>query len=218
VAARHVEGLDYNVIYQTQEFSWGQITWTFAANYVLRFVVDPGQGGQPINFLGRSSQTASLTPGSVPRWKGFLDTNYAYKSFATGLKGNYIGDYADDTLGVSAFGIHPTQRRVREWITFDWRASYEFKRPEDVQPNNSLTQAPYSGNGKATKEVVSSAGPVSKPSPWAYLLGGTTIQVGVNNIFDKQPPFSANALNDGYDTSLYNNEGRFYYVSISKNF
>ncbi len=45
-------------------------------------------------------------------------------------------------------------------------------------------------------------------------LNNTRIRVGARNLFDKQPPITA----DGYFGSLYNPYGRYWYVSIGKKF
>lgn len=45
-------------------------------------------------------------------------------------------------------------------------------------------------------------------------LDNTRIRVGARNLFDKQPPITA----DGYFGSLYNPYGRYWYVSIGKKF
>jgi iron complex outermembrane receptor protein len=52
------------------------------------------------------------------------------------------------------------------------------------------------------------------------LLEGTVFTVGVNNIFDKDPPFSSgqggNAV--AYPGFTYDATGRFYYVRLTKKF
>lgn len=45
-------------------------------------------------------------------------------------------------------------------------------------------------------------------------LNDTRIRVGARNLFDKQPPITA----DGYFGSLYNPYGRYWYVSVGKKF
>ncbi|MEO0794656.1 MAG: TonB-dependent receptor [Verrucomicrobiota bacterium] len=50
------------------------------------------------------------------------------------------------------------------------------------------------------------------------ILDGTTVTVGVDNVFDESPPFAAGAFADGYDTSLYSIQNRFVYGAISKQF
>jgi outer membrane receptor protein involved in Fe transport len=207
---REVEGLDFNLIYQTPEFKWGTFTFTAAWNYVLKYRISPSPGAEFIDFTDKFNNTSAFAPGSIPYWKGYLDLNYQFGGFQTGIKFNYIADVQDDNTGVI---VEPVERRVREWYTFDWRASYLFKRPEEVVAENGLTK---SGYGKEGKAVAPPPPAPAKPSIWSRLLGGTELQVGVLNIFDEPPPFGSNAFNDNYDTSLYNNVGRFWYVGIQK--
>ncbi|WP_340679237.1 TonB-dependent receptor [Paraglaciecola sp.] len=47
-------------------------------------------------------------------------------------------------------------------------------------------------------------------------LDNTRIRLGVNNIFDKEPPLADETY--GYDASLHNAEGRYLYLSLSMNF
>jgi hypothetical protein len=107
-----------------------------------------------------------VVPISIPYWKGFLDLNYQLGGFQTGIKFNYIADVMDDNTGVI---VESVERRVREWYTFDWRASYLFKKPEEVVAENGFTKEKggYSKDGKAvpaachnfqTKHLVASAG------------------------------------------------------------
>ena len=56
---------------------------------------------------------------------------------------------------------------------------------------------------------------ISASNKW---LNDTEVRVGVQNIGDEPPPFSAGAFNDNYDTSIYSNRGRFYQLSITKKF
>jgi iron complex outermembrane recepter protein len=212
---REVEGLDFNLIYQTPTFNWGTLTLTTAWNYVLKYRVSPSPGAEFIDFTDKFNNTSAFAPGSIPYWKGFIDLNYQIGGFQTGIKFNYFKDVMDDNTGVI---VEPAERRVREWYTFDWRASYLFKKPEEIVAENGFTKEKggYSKDGKAIPPPPPQA--VSKPSIWARLLGGTELEVGVLNIFDEQPPFSSNAFNDNYDTSLYNNIGRFWYVGIQKKF
>ena len=48
--------------------------------------------------------------------------------------------------------------------------------------------------------------------------GNTTITLGVNNVFDKEPPFVAAASENGYDEQTANIKGRMWYVALKKRF
>jgi outer membrane receptor protein involved in Fe transport len=213
VASRDVEGLDLGLIYQMPRFDWGQLTLNSEWNYTLKYKVQFLQGGPSTNFLGRYSDpgTGDLSPGAIPYWKGYVDLAYQLGGFGAGLRVNYIGGYRDDPRYIQ---VSPPERKVREYTTLDLRVSYEFKRPEPVGANNNVTAA----YGKDGKETPAPAGTYGKPSFWSKLLGGTTIQAGIINVFDTEPPFAAGAQDTTYDTSLYDIRDRVWYVSLRKAF
>jgi len=49
-------------------------------------------------------------------------------------------------------------------------------------------------------------------------LKGTTITLGMQNVFDSDPPFVAGAFGYGYDPSLADVKGRFWYFQLTKRF
>ena len=53
---------------------------------------------------------------------------------------------------------------------------------------------------------------------WRAWLNGTTITLGMQNVFDSDPPFAAVAFGNGYDPSLATIKGRFCYVQLKKRF
>ena len=216
VASRDVEGLDLSLVYQTPRFEWGQLTLNTEWNYTLKYKVQYSAGAPVTNYLGRYSDPGNgdLSPGAIPYWKGYVDLAYQLGGFGAGLRVNYVGGYWDDP---NAIQVSPPERKVREYTTLDLRISYEIKRPEPIAADNRLT-ASY---GKDGKEITAPPGTYGKPSWWSRLLGGTTIQAGVNNVFDTEPPFSAGAAASQfttYDTSLYDIRDRVWYVSLRKVF
>jgi hypothetical protein len=56
------------------------------------------------------------------------------------------------------------------------------------------------------------------PCRWRAWLNRTTVTVGMNNIFDLDPPFVAGVIENGYDESAFNIKGRFWYVALKKRF
>ncbi|WP_269522442.1 TonB-dependent receptor domain-containing protein [Coraliomargarita parva] len=50
------------------------------------------------------------------------------------------------------------------------------------------------------------------------VMKGTTVQVGIENVTDEEPPFAAGAFADGYDTSLYSLAGRRFTIALSRTF
>jgi iron complex outermembrane receptor protein len=45
-----------------------------------------------------------------------------------------------------------------------------------------------------------------------------TISTGVNNVFDKDPPVCPSCVLKGYDSSMYDLPGRFWYAEAKRKF
>ena len=56
------------------------------------------------------------------------------------------------------------------------------------------------------------------PCGWNAWLNNTTVSLGMQNVFDEDPPFVAGAGENGYDESLATIKGRFWYVQLKKRF
>ena len=56
------------------------------------------------------------------------------------------------------------------------------------------------------------------PCGWRTWLNNTTISLGMQNVFDEDPPFVAGSGENGYDESLATIKGRFWYVQLKKRF
>ena len=85
--------------------------------------------------------------------------------------------------------------------------SYEFKK-----------RSTESVSASSDKNVMTTSVDASSSTIWQRMLWGTTLTVGVNNVFDRYPPTVIGAFNDNYDTSLYTIRNRYYYLSLNKKF
>jgi len=56
------------------------------------------------------------------------------------------------------------------------------------------------------------------PYGWRAWLNGTRMTLGMQNVFDSDPPFVAGAFENNYDESLATIKGRFWYVQLNKRF
>jgi outer membrane receptor protein involved in Fe transport len=56
------------------------------------------------------------------------------------------------------------------------------------------------------------------PCGWRAWLNGTALTLGIQNVFDSDPPFVAPAVENNYDESLATIKGRFWYVQLRKRF
>ena len=153
-----------------------------------------------------------------------------------GAVAHYTGQYEDDNLDLtgSLFGeLSKPQtprsgprtwraRKVREWATLDLITSYTFnlRAPATVEvpglaKDGGKNVKMRDGN---EKNVV----PISTAdygcSNWRWWLNNTTLKVGMQNVFDKDPPFVGGSFENGYDESLATIKGRFWYAQLKKRF
>jgi hypothetical protein len=56
------------------------------------------------------------------------------------------------------------------------------------------------------------------PCGWRAWLNNTTLTLGLQNVFDLDPPFVAGSSENGYDESIATIKGRFWYVQLKKRF
>jgi len=205
---RHVQGLDVTAVYELPTERFGKFTFSGGWNHFFTWKAQPGTGpfGQ---FLGNYvNSTLPLAPGAIPWNKGFLRTEWEWRHFDFVMTGNYIGDFRDDP----AFDliVRDEPRNVPSYITLDMQLSYEFVKPDVEAP------PVYAKDSKDSKSVMQ---PVAESSSiWQRMLWGTTLKVGVVNVFDRQPPSVLGAFNDNYDTSLYSIRNRYVYVGFNKKF
>jgi len=223
---------------------WGTLTTTFNGTYIDRAVVQiipdgpetvaVGKfGGGFLGANGGGSLThnrwyASLFYDKDGVWGGQLDT---------GATVHFIGQYWD-TYGNGVFSMVPetrangknnfpvvgfTDRKIREWITLDYILNYTFNFPAPAAEAEVAGYAKDGGKvGKSKDGKDKNVMPVStaeyNPCGWRAWLNNTTVTLGMNNVFDEQPPFVSAAFENGYDEQTANPKGRFWYAAIKKKF
>jgi iron complex outermembrane recepter protein len=208
------EGLDYAASYQldTSIFGHGNLgtfTFSFNGNYLDRFVEQAGPTGLKVNFNGR---LVGPRFGSFPRNRWYASLFYDLGGLDAGATVHYVGQYWDNDKS----------RKIREWTTLDLIVNYTFNL---AQP--AVGQVPgYAKGGVKNVEIKEgkdkNAMPVStaeyNPCSWRAWLNNTTITLGMNNVFDQDPPFVAFNVENGYDEWTANIKGRTWYVALTKRF
>ena len=131
---------------------------------------------------------------------------------------HYIGQYWDIRFHQDGQG-----RKIREWTTLDWILNYTFNFPASAAQNEVAGYAKDGGKnatmkGGKDKNVMPVSTAEYNPCGWRAWLNGTTITLGVNNVFDLAPPFVAAAGENGYDEQTANIKGRTWYVALKKRF
>ncbi|MFL6552918.1 MAG: TonB-dependent receptor domain-containing protein [Chthoniobacterales bacterium] len=153
---------------------------------------------------------------------------------------HYTGQYEDDNVtltgspkvnmprtggpGANA-APHPFRaRKVSAWTTLDLILNYTFNLPPPavaevpgLAKNGGKNLQMKDGKEKNVMPVSTSE---YNPCGWRAWLNNTTITLGVQNVFDEDPPFVAGSGEDvnGYDESLATIKGRFWYLQLKKRF
>ncbi len=223
--ARNItEGLDYEAFYQldTSIFgrgSFGTFTFTFNGNYLARWV----RGGVELGrTLPRDNRFVGVRLGSFPRNRWYSSVFYDLGGLDAGFIVHYIGQYWDNS-GVTTFDGGISRRKIREWTTLDLIVNYTFNLPASAAQNEVAGYARDAGkNVKPKGDKDKNVTPVStaeyNPCGWRAWLNNTTITLGMNNVFDQDPPFVAGNFENGYDQRQANIRGRIWYVALTKRF
>ncbi len=220
---RLVNGMDITATYQIPTSNWGTFTLSAGYNYFFTWKAEALEGLGTRSYLGDyNNGSLPLAPGGLPYHKGFLRGEHAWRNFNLVATVNYISSFNDDSFFVPASNqvggtaTNPqfdSYRRVSDYITLDMQLTYEFVKPE-MEPLAAAGKD-FSKDGKSMAPEV--AGVETAPF-WKRMLWGTTLKVGVNNAFDRNPPTVLGAFNDNYDTSLYSIRNRYWYVGVNKKF
>jgi outer membrane receptor protein involved in Fe transport len=229
VAGVKLDGIDYEAIYIFDSTifggpDWGRLTFTVNGTYLNTFDLVANPGSPAINLAGRFLATSFTITGSLPRdrayfslfWDGPADTWMG--GIDVGATVHYTGQYHD---AVELDLVHRQGRLVREWITLDLISSYAFNLP----PRGPAEVPGFAKDGgknvkmdSKEKNVLPISTAEYKPCGWRAWLNGTTITLGMQNVFDQDPPFVAGAFENNYDESIASVRGRFWYLQLRKRF
>jgi iron complex outermembrane receptor protein len=195
-----INGVDLSIDYVVGDpyANWGQLDINYSSEVLFNYITNDGLGAT--QNVGEDS--AGLGPYS--RYRQDVSATWNYNNFSFTVANNFFSGY-DDTLaqpsntdGEGDINGNAIERNVASYITFDLQASYEF----DKQQIDKFIP-----------------GPRGQGFDWRTILDGTKVIVGCNNVYDFQPPFTANPSDTlGYDPAYADPTGRFLYAEINKKF
>jgi iron complex outermembrane receptor protein len=208
---------------------WGTFTATFNGTYLIDVDVQTFPGTKRFTAVGKfgGGFQGAIGGGNYThnRWYASLFYDGPNGSWMQGIDAggavHYIGQYWDNVNGANAFLVH--DRKVREWTTLDLIFNYTFNLPPPAVQTEVAGHAKDGGKNVPMKDAKEKhVMPVStaeyNPCGWRAWLNTTTITLGMNNVFDEEPPFVAAAGENGFDEVTANAKGRFWYIALKKRF
>jgi iron complex outermembrane receptor protein len=158
-----------------------------------------------------------LDIGAVVHWTGQYEDDNVSLSGSPKLNMPRTGG-----LGDNAAPFPQRARKVAAWTTLDLILNYTFNLPPPAPAEVPGFAKDGGKNVKMKDAKEKNVMPVStaeySPCGWRAWLNNTTISLGIQNVFDTDPPFVAGSGENGYDESLATIKGRFWYVQLKKRF
>ena len=236
------EGLDYEVIYLFESSifghgDFGRLTFTANGSWLSRAEFQAFPDTKRFGINGEVLPPGFTLTGSLPWNRANFSLYYDgpadtwFQGLDVGAVVHYTGQYEDDNVSLTGSpkpqmprdGPLPWRaRKVREWITLDLIASYTFNLPPPAPASVPGFVKDGGKNFKVKDGKEKKVLPIStaeyNPCGWRAWLNNTTISLGMQNVFDEDPPFVAANLENGYDESIATIKGRFWYVQLKKRF
>ncbi len=236
------EGLDYeaNYILDSSIFGhgdFGRLTLAINGTWLSRAELQILPDTKRFGIAGEFIPTGFTLTGSLPWNRASFSLFYDgppdtwMQGLDVGAVVHYTGQYEDDNLSPTGFSKPQTPRsgplpwrarKVREWTTVDLIASYTFNLPPPAATEVAGFAKDGGKNVKMKDGKEKSVLPVStaeyNPCGWHAWLNNITLTLGMQNVFDQDPPFVFGSGENGYDESLATIKGRFWYVQLKKRF
>ena len=205
---------------------WGTFTATLNGTYLMDVDIQAIPNGKRLTAVGKYGGGFQGPGGggnyTHNRWYASIFYNgpaaTSLQGFETGAVVHYIGQYWDN----KDFTFNGAPRKVREWTTLDLILDYTFNLPP---PAAQTEVAGYAKNGSRSekngkeKDIMPVSTAEYNPCGWRAWLNQTTLTLGVDNVFDLEPPFVAAFQNPaGFDQASANAKGRFWYAAVKKRF
>jgi iron complex outermembrane receptor protein len=222
LGSQESRGYDFTLQYQLPT-SWGTFTSLTQATYLDEFLfpqfIMPEFGPNPGNLAGRTTDPATSNEGWY-KWKGVssLDWNWNHIDIIGTVR--YIDGFHE------FLGDGVSHHWVSQTWTFDVQATYDFTGlvPVEEKPVPGYSKEPKDvarGKDGSITETASAQTSNYGVSAWQrLLLQGTSLTVGCNNLFDRDPPqaFGEDGNGQNYPGFTYNATGRFVYARLTKKF
>lgn len=182
-ASEFVNGFDFDVNYRLPQLPLGNFTVNTAWTYLNDFHTYDREGAPRTEL--RETNTAAVG-GASPKWRGSANIYWRKQQWSAGFGAYYIGEYTDSGATATALQYNELgQPGYLRPVFTNGNTVYRFVVDDTVTCNAFVGYRIESRNR------------------W---IRNTSIRVGVNNLFDEEPPLSSDSR--GYDVGLYNTMAR----------
>jgi len=155
-----------------------------------------------------------LDVGAIVHWIGQYEDDNATLTGSTKLNEPRSGPFGG--------GGEVRARKIAPWTTLDLILNYTFNLPPPAPAEVPGFAKDGGKNVKMKDGKEKNVVPVSTAeygcSNWKWWLNNTTVTLGMQNVLDEDPSFVAGSFENGYDESVANIKGRFWYVGLKKRF
>jgi iron complex outermembrane receptor protein len=223
---------------------YGRLTLTVNGTWLSRAELQVNPTTKRFGIAGEFAPPGFTLTSSLPwnraNFSLFYDgpTDTWMQGLDVGAVVHWVGQYNDDNVSLTAstklnmprsgpgpFGNASGEilaRKVSAWTTLDLILNYTFNLPPPAAPEVPGFAKDGGKNIRTKDGKEKTVVPVSTAeygcSNWKWWLNNTTITLGLQNVFDEDPPFVAGNFENGYDESLATIKGRFWYVQLKKRF
>jgi iron complex outermembrane receptor protein len=223
---------------------YGRLTFTVNGTSLSRAELQVNPNTKRFGIAGEFAPPGFTLTNSLPWNRANFSLFYDgpndtwMQGFDTGAVVHWVGQYNDDNVSLTGspklnmprtggpgFNAAPfpfRARKVAAWTSLDLITSYTFNLPPPAPAQVPGLAKDGGKNVKMTDGKEKNVMPVStaeyNPCGWRAWLNNTTITLGMQNVFDTDPPFVAGSFENGYDESLATIKGRFWYVQLKKRF
>ena len=188
--SQKVRGADFSLVYELPT-RIGTFRSTTQVSYLdsYQFAALPGD----TEMERRSSPTDGFSDDAYLKWKGLSRLDWIWNQLDAGITAHYWDGFHEHGLnGFPGNYVNHIHYVSQSWL-FDLQASYEFETHSSPESSERFHQA----------------WPTCRD-----LFDHTRVVVGVNNLFDHDPPHSV----DNFPRYIYDTSGRFIYASLTKTF
>ena len=239
------EGLDYEAIYILDSTifgggDWGRLTTTVNGTWLSRAEFQAASNVKRVGIAGEFLPPAFALTSSLPWHRANFSIFYDgpadtwMQGLDVGAVVHWTGQYEDDNASLTGGKFNEPRsgpigggdeiraRKVSALTTLDLLLNYTFNLPPPAPAEVPGFAKDGGKNVKMKDGKEKNVVPVSTAeygcNNWKWWLNNTTVTLGMQNVFDEDPPFVAGSFENGYDESLTTIKGRFWYVGLKKRF